>query len=211
LTTDCVLSRKSTDLSWEGDEPSVAVDEEAFAPAAEESAPLPQVETVAPAVEATLPEVSIVEGKYTVQMQPSSSSSRSPQETNPVYLLLTGAGVEGSTIPEAVPVEGVVPETQRAAGAATEPAELASEGAPGVAEEERDEVLPESSLEVVVRSPEIQDAEPIRSVPMSETAATSRGGIELLADDLVDPAPVARNLEAMRRAEQWMKVSYQYP
>jgi hypothetical protein len=119
-----------------------------------------------------------------------------------VYLLLTGAGVEGSTIPEAVPVEGVVPETQRAAGAATEPAELASEGAPGVAEEERDEVLPESSLEVVVRSPEIQDAEPIRSVPMSETAATSRGGIELLADDLVDPAPVARNLEAMRRAEQ---------
>jgi hypothetical protein len=128
-----------------------------------------------------------------------------------VYLLLTGAGVEGSTIPEAVPVEGVVPETQRATGAATEPAELASEGAPGVAEEERDEVLPESSLEVVVRSPEIQDAEPIRSAPMSETATTSRGGIELLADDLVDPAAVARNLEAMCWAEQWMKVSYQYP
>jgi hypothetical protein len=40
---------------------------------------------------------------------------------------------------------------------------------------------------------------------------TSRGGIELLADDLVDPAAVERNLEAMRRAEQWMKVSYQYP
>jgi hypothetical protein len=80
-----------------------------------------------------------------------------------------------------------------------------------VAEEERDEVLPESSLEVVIRSPEIQDAEPIRSAPMSEAATTSRGGIELLADDLVDPAVVARNLEAMRRAEQWMKVSYQYP
>jgi uncharacterized membrane protein len=41
---------------------------------------------------------------------------------------------------------------------------------------------------------------------MSETAATSRGGIELLANDLVDPAMVARNLESMRRAEQWMKV-----
>jgi hypothetical protein len=77
-----------------------------------------------------------------------------------------------------------------------------------VAKEERDEVLPESSLEVVVHSPEIQDAEPIRSAPMSEAATTSRGGIELLADDLIDPAAVARNLKAIRRAEQWMKVSY---
>jgi uncharacterized membrane protein len=46
---------------------------------------------------------------------------------------------------------------------------------------------------------------------MSGTATTSRGGIELLADDLVDPAAVARNLEVMRRAEQWIKVNYQYP
>jgi hypothetical protein len=80
-----------------------------------------------------------------------------------------------------------------------------------MAEEECDEVLPESNLEVVVRSPEIQDAEPIRSASMSGSATTSRGGIELLADDLVDPAVVARNLEAMRRAEQWMNVSYRYP
>jgi hypothetical protein len=126
-------------------------------------------------------------------------------------LLLTGAEVEGRTVPEAVPVESVVPEPQEATRAATEPAEVASEGAPGVAEEKRDEVLLESSLEVVIRLPEIQDAEPIRSAPMSGAATTSRGGIELLADDLVDPAAVARNLEAMRRAEQWMKVSYQYP
>jgi hypothetical protein len=75
-----------------------------------------------------------------------------------------------------------------------------------VAEGVRDDVLPESNLEVVVRSPEIQDAELIRSAPMSEAAATSRGGLELLANDLVDPATVARNLEAMRWAEQWMKV-----
>jgi hypothetical protein len=126
-------------------------------------------------------------------------------------LLLTGPEAEGNTIPEVVPVEGVVSETQEAAKAATEPAEVASEGAAGVAEEKRDEVLPESSLEVVVRSPEMQNAEPIRSAPMSGAATTSRGGIELLADDLVDPAAVARNLEAMRQAEQWMKVSYQYP
>jgi hypothetical protein len=75
-----------------------------------------------------------------------------------------------------------------------------------VAEEVRDNVLSESSMEVVVRSPEIQDAEPIRSAPMSETTVTSRGGLELLTDDLVDPMTVARNLEAMQRAEQWMKV-----
>jgi hypothetical protein len=126
-------------------------------------------------------------------------------------LLLTGAEVEGSTIPEVVSVEGVVPETQEAARAASEPAEVANKGAPEVAEENRDEVLSESSLEVVVRSPEIQDAEPIHSAPMSRAATTSRGGIELLADDLVDPAAVARNLEVMRQAEQWMKVSCQYP
>jgi uncharacterized membrane protein len=124
---------------------------------------------------------------------------------------LTGAEAEGNTIPEAVPVEGVVPEIQEAAGAAPELAEVASGGAPAMAEEERDELLPESNLEVVVRSLEIQDAKPIRSAPMSGTATTSRGGIELLADDLVDPAAVARHLEAMRRAEQWMKVTYQYP
>jgi uncharacterized membrane protein len=66
---------------------------------------------------------------------------------------------------------------------------------------------PEVALEVAIRSPEIQDAEPIRSAPMTEGAASSRGGIELLADDLVDPATVARHLEAVRQAEKWMKVS----
>jgi hypothetical protein len=60
----------------------------------------------------------------------------------------------------------------------------------------------EAALEVVVRSQEIQDAEPIRSTPMTEAAASSRGGVELLADDLVDPATVARHLEAVRQAEQ---------
>jgi uncharacterized membrane protein len=80
-----------------------------------------------------------------------------------------------------------------------------------MAGEERDDVLPESTLEVVIRSLEIQDAEPIRWAPMSGAATSSRGGIELLADDLVDPAAVARHLEAMRQAERWMKVSCPYP
>jgi hypothetical protein len=110
---------------------------------------------------------------------------------------------EGSAIPEVVPVEGVVPETEVATEAATEPAEMA---APGVTEEGHGDALLEVNLEVVVRSPEIQDAEPIRSAPMSEATTTSRDGLELLADDLISPAAVARNLESMRRAEQWMNV-----
>jgi hypothetical protein len=46
---------------------------------------------------------------------------------------------------------------------------------------------------------------------MTEDATSSRGGIELLADDLVDPAMVARHLEAVRQAKQWMKVSSHDP
>jgi uncharacterized membrane protein len=127
--------------------------------------------------------------------------------TNPIVFLLTGAEAEGSTIPEVVPVESQAPETQGAAGGAPEAMEVAGGEAPAMDRRERNDVLPESTLEVVVRSPEIQDAEPIRSAPMSGATTSSRGGIELMADDLVDPAAVARHLEAMRQAEQWMKVS----
>jgi hypothetical protein len=72
---------------------------------------------------------------------------------------------------------------------------------------EGEDALPEPALEVVVRSLEIQDAEPIRSAPMSEAATSSRGGVELLEDDLVDPTTVAWHLEVVLQAEQWMKVS----
>jgi hypothetical protein len=109
---------------------------------------------------------------------------------------MTEAQVEGTTIPKVVLVEGVVLE-----GAATGPG---GPMAPEIKEEVQDDTLPDSSI--VVRSPEIQDAEPIRSTPMSETAATSRGELELLEDDLINPVMVACNLESMRRAEQWMKV-----
>jgi hypothetical protein len=131
--------------------------------------------------------------------------------TNPVVLLLAGAEVEGSAIPEAVPVENLAPETQGAVGGAPEPMEVAVEEAATTAGGERDDVLSEPTLEVVIHSPEIQDAEPIHSAPMSEAATSSRGGIKLPADDLVDPATVARHMEAMRRAEQWMKVSSRHP
>jgi hypothetical protein len=73
-------------------------------------------------------------------------------------------------------------------------------------EEVRDDPLPEASMDVVMRSPEIQDAELIRSAPMSEAAPTSRGGLELLSNDLIDLATVDRNMDSMRRTEQWMEV-----
>jgi hypothetical protein len=76
--------------------------------------------------------------------------------------------------------------------------------APEIMEEVHDDALSESGMDVVVQSPEIQDAEPIRSAPISEAATTSRGGLELLADDLIDLTMVARNLESLRRAEQWI-------
>jgi hypothetical protein len=113
------------------------------------------------------------------------------------------AQVEGAAIPEAVPIEGVLPEAKALEGATSGP-EVPI--APETTEEVRNNALPESSMDVVVRSPEILDAEPTRAAPMSEATTTSRGGLELLADDLIDLAMVARNLESMRRAEQWMKV-----
>jgi hypothetical protein len=99
------------------------------------------------------------------------------------------------------------PGVPEAAGRAPEPVEEVVEEAVVATGGEGVTMSPEVALEVAIRSPEIQDAEPIRSAPMTEAAASSRGGIELLADDLVDPATVAKHLEAVRQAEQWMKVS----
>jgi hypothetical protein len=99
------------------------------------------------------------------------------------------------------------PDVPEAAGGAPEPMEEVVEEAAVAAGGEGFTTSLEVALEVAIRSPEIQDAEPICSAPITEAAASSRGRIELLADDLVDPATVARHLEAVRQAEQWMKVS----
>jgi hypothetical protein len=120
---------------------------------------------------------------------------------------LSGAEAEGSDIPIAVSMQKLTPQAPEAVEGAPKPMEEVTEEAAVAAGGEEAVVPPEATLEVVVRSPEIQDAEPIRSAPMTEAAASSRGGVELLADDLVDPATVARHLEAVRQAEQWMKVS----
>jgi hypothetical protein len=127
--------------------------------------------------------------------------------TDALVFSLTGAEAERSDIPAAVPMENLTPETQEAAGGAPEPMEVAAGEAAATTGGEEATMLPEPALEVVVRSPEIQDAEPIRSAPMTEAATSSHGGIELLADDLIDPTTVARHLEAIRQAEQGKKVS----
>jgi hypothetical protein len=59
--------RRSTDLSWEGDEPSTTVAEEEVAPPAEESTPAPQAESEVLAAGAALPEASMVEGEYSTK------------------------------------------------------------------------------------------------------------------------------------------------
>jgi hypothetical protein len=100
-----------------------------------------------------------------------------------------------------------MPEVPEATGGAPEPMEEVVEEAAVAVGGEEVTTSPEAALEVAIRSPEIQDAEPIRSALMTEAAASSRGGIELLADDLVNLATVARHLEAVLQAEQWMKVS----
>jgi hypothetical protein len=120
---------------------------------------------------------------------------------------LAGAEAEGSEIPTAVPMENLTPEVQEAAGGAPELMEVSVGEAATATGGEEVTALPKPALEVVVRSPEIQAAEPICSAPMTEAATSSRGGVELLADDLVDPTMVAQHLKAVRQAEQWMKVS----
>jgi hypothetical protein len=131
--------------------------------------------------------------------------------TDTLVFSSTGAEAEGSDIPSAVPVEDMAPETQEVTGGAPEPMEVAAGEVAATIGGEVDAALPEPALEVVVHLPEIQDAEPIRSALMTEAVTSSRGGIELLADDLVDPAMVARHLAAVRQAEQWMKVSSHNP
>jgi hypothetical protein len=122
--------------------------------------------------------------------------------TDTLVFLSTGAEAGGNEISSVAPVENLTPDTQEAAGGAPEPMEMAAGEAAATTGGEETTTQPEPALEVVVRSLEIQNAEPIRSALMTKAATSSRGGIELLADDLVDPATVARHLEAVRQAEQ---------
>jgi hypothetical protein len=74
--------------------------------------------------------------------------------------LLTGAEAEGSDIPAAVPVQRLTPQVLEATKGAPEPMEEVVEEAAVATGGEEATMPPEAALEVVVRSPEIQDAEP---------------------------------------------------
>jgi hypothetical protein len=78
LSTQCVLRRKSTHLSWEGEEPDATATEEDLLAAVEESTPLPQAETMASGTKATLSEATIVEGMYS-STTPFASGNRIPR------------------------------------------------------------------------------------------------------------------------------------
>jgi hypothetical protein len=69
-----VLCGKSTDLSWDGEEPSAAASEEGRSAGVEES--LPQTEAVAQATEATPQEATMVDGTQTAPMLATLHSSR---------------------------------------------------------------------------------------------------------------------------------------
>jgi hypothetical protein len=76
----------------------------------------------------------------------------------------------------AVPMQNLTPQVPEAAKGAPElMAEAVGEAAVATGGEET-AVPPEPALEVVVRSLEIQDVEPIRSAPMTEAATSSHGG-----------------------------------
>jgi hypothetical protein len=66
--------------------------------------------------------------------------------------VLTETRVGGTTIPEAVPIEGVVPEAEVLTGVALESRVIVD---PDATEEVRDDALPKSSMDIVVWSPEI--------------------------------------------------------
>jgi hypothetical protein len=158
------------------------VAEEEAAPPAEESAPAPQAEPEAPTAEATLPEASIVEGKYSAEVEVPSRVVVVTMLTDTLVFLSTGAEAEGSEIPSAVPVEDVAPETHEAAVEAPEPMEVAVGEAAATAGGEGDVALPEPALEVVVRSLEIQD----------ETTRISANGTPNLSTSVVVPGGLPR-------------------
>jgi hypothetical protein len=104
-----------------------------------------------------------------------------------------------------------------------EPTSLVAEATEGVAPElgtivglevrveTRVDPLLGASTDIVVGEPVIEEVALIRSTPMSETTSTSRGGLELLDDNLIDLAVVARSMESWHRTELWIKVRCEYP
>jgi hypothetical protein len=110
-------------------------------------------------------------------------------------------------IPEAVTMETAIIEAT-----ATEPVAKSSAAiAPKPRAEARVDPQPEASTEVVVCEVVIEDAVPLRSAPMPETGTSSHGDLELLDDDLIDPAFVSLSMDLWHHIENWIKVCCEYP
>jgi hypothetical protein len=105
---------------------------------------------------------------------------------------------------ETEPAASVVEAAQGAAP------ELGTTAAPEVRVAMRVNPLPMASTDVVVRELEIEETALIRAAPTAGATSTSHRGLELLDDNLVDPAIVARNMESMHRSKQWIKVCCGY-
>jgi hypothetical protein len=76
MIIEIVLCRKSTDLSWDGEEPCAAAGEDGQLAEVEESAPLPQTETTTQATEAAPQDATMVEGTLATPMLAALHSSR---------------------------------------------------------------------------------------------------------------------------------------
>jgi hypothetical protein len=86
--------------------------------------------------------------------------------------------------------------------------ELGTTVAPEMRMKTRVYPLPRASTDVVVRETIIEEVAPIRSAPMPEVKSSSRGGLELLDDNLIDTPVVARSMESWCRTEQWINCEY---
>jgi hypothetical protein len=117
-------------------------------------------------------------------------------------------------IPKVVAIETTVVET-----GSTEPVVEAvtttapgpgTMGAPEPSAEARIDPHPKVSADVVVREEVIEEAAPLRLAPMPETGSSSCEFLELLDDDLIDPAFVSLSMESWCRMENWIKVYCEY-
>jgi hypothetical protein len=88
---------------------------------------------------------------------------------------------------------------------------LATLTAPELRVEAQVDPRPKAGTEAIVCEAMVEDVVPLRSAPMLETRTLSRGGIELLHDDLIDPAFVSLSMESWRCTENWIKVRCEYP
>jgi hypothetical protein len=73
--------------------------------------------------------------------------------------------------------------------------------APEASVEKQVEPHPKVSTQVVICEATIEYAAPLRSAPMPKVGSSSRGGLELLDDDLIDPAFVSLSMESWHETE----------